>query len=240
VLDAIVVTLAAGRKYSEPAAAFLETLARAGNATLVVTDTPEVFPTGVETVPWQPEAAHIWHSKRHAVRAGLERAHTVYFMDSDHCLRPGARVSKLPALAPGAHARFWRSRLQRLQFPGIGALVDPPIAPWLDCAAVHLGVVDWRSSLWWWGDFLWALVRDEAGCWERFCPTWDRLVAWTEQNTPPHPLILGDGVAMAFAAHACGWSDTIHRSTFEGLTTAFVHQGSGAWRRTLEATRAPG
>jgi hypothetical protein len=230
VLDAIVVTLAVGPRYVELAGPMLAHHAQAGNAALVVTDEPAAFSAlqGVEALPWQPEAAHVWHSKRHAVRVGLERALTVYYMDADYA--PQAPAPQLTALPPGLHSRFWRLPLVQIQLAGAGPLAAPPAADWLDRAAAALGVEAWHRCLWWWGDSLWAISRDEEGRWTRFCDGWDRFAAWS--STVPAPDILrGDGVAMSFAAHLAGWGSRIHRADFRPILAAFQHLELGEWRK---------
>jgi hypothetical protein len=230
VLDAIVATLAVGRRYVDLAKPLLAHHAQAGNAALVVTDEPAAFVeiSGVEALPWQPEAAHVWHSKRHAVRTGLERARTVYYMDADYV--PQAPAPRLGVLPSGPHSRIYRLPLASISLAGVGVLGEPPASEWLDRAAAVLGVEAWRQRLWWWGDSLWAIARDEAGLWRRFCDGWDAFAAWTAGERPPRDILLGDGVAMAFAAHAMGAVGRIHRADFKAIEAAFKHLEVGEWR----------
>jgi hypothetical protein len=232
--DAIAVTLAVGQTYVEMAAAWQRALVQAGNAALAVTDRPEAFAgTGVETVTYAPEAAHIWHSKRRAIKAGLERARTVYFIDADHVLRNlQDYIPKLRRLAPGAGAYSGIPLLGKLHFPTL-----PEANTLLARAAAHMGVADWRA-LRWWGDWLYTVSRDEAGAWKGFVPAWDRFVAFAADQAPMHPLILGDGVAMAFAAVACGWTPRFETPALLEVVHALRHTGVGAWHRPEAAASA--
>ena len=226
--DAIVVTLAVGRRYADMAAAFMGYLSHVGNAVLAVTDTPGAFSgTGVELLPYVPETAHVWHGKRHAVRAGLERARTVYFMDADHVLAPGAEAPRLAALPPGPHSRIWRLPLAHIDFHKLG-MADASI--WIGFAAEVLGIENWRQKLWWWGDSMWALAGGELDRCTRFCAAWDAFAAFVGETPPPHPFMLGDGVALSFAAHLGGWGSDIHRTNFDALEGAFEHAEIGGWR----------
>jgi hypothetical protein len=228
--DAILVTLAVGPAYAAMAAVWMQKFTAAGNAALAVTDKPEAFAgTGVETVAYTREAAHIWHAKRYALRAGLERASTVYFMDSDHRPRGGIPTPKLDRLPPGAGAWSGGLPLAKIRFHRIGALEQGACAAWLDRAAAHMNLGDWRSMRWW-GDWLYTVSRDEVERWHEFCPTWDRFADFAGANSSPHPLVSGDGVAMAFAAAACSWTPRSQIMGLLPLRRAFVHLGTGGWR----------
>jgi hypothetical protein len=231
-LDAITVTLATGR-YADLAASLLRSLALAGNATLAVTDRPEVFDAGVETVPYVPDEAHIWHSKRHAVRVGLDRAWTTYFIDADHELREGMqdRVPKLARLVPGVGSCCGGvPPLGRFAFPILRRrpLFAPETACVLDHATAHLSIGNWRGFRWS-GDWLYSVTRDEAGAWQGLCPLWDRFAAFTVHEPSPHPLVLGDGIALTFAAAACGLPVMV-QPALASIAHAFRHLNAGAWR----------
>jgi hypothetical protein len=218
--NAIVVSLAVGAKYAAPATGFLQVLASAGNRALVVTDCPASFAgAGVETLAYEPDGASVLHAKRHAVRAGLERAETVYYVDADHCLSDGAPVPRLGRLPAGIEA-VGAIPLGRIQFNQLGAETQPELKKWLDPL-----VADWRSLLWW-SDWLFVISRD-AGAEAAFLAAWDRFAVWSA-GKPAHPLVLGDGVAMALAAHACGWKPVARMLPL--LTQAFQHLGYAGWK----------
>jgi hypothetical protein len=224
--ESVVVTLAVGEAYAMWANDLLQALVAAGNAVLAVTDQPHVFNPTVETTPYVPEAAHVWHAKRQAIAAGLERAHTVYFVDADH--RAGEGLSVLPRLVPGAACVRWvRHSLGSIRFNWLTDGSDPPI-PVLDEAAAHLGIADWRP-LSWWGDTLFAVSRDGGTAWRAFLAAWDRFAAFTVGKETSHSLVLGDGVAMAFAAHLCGWAP-YEASAVTALVRQLRHLACGSWR----------
>ena len=227
--DSIIVTLAVGPCYAKLAAATLRALAAAGNTTLAVTDTPRAFDSsGAEIVAYQPEVAHVWHAKRQALRAGLERVRTVYCLDADHRLRENCRAPTLPRLAlDGAATCSSMFPLGVMNFHWTTGVVGNAKAL-LDEAAKFMRVSDWRA-LPWWGDCLYAVTRDETPAWEQFLFAWDRFAAFTVGKEPSHPLILGDGVAMAFAAHACGWAPR-HEAALTPLARSFEHLAVGDWR----------
>jgi hypothetical protein len=227
--ESAVVTLAVGETYAKWACDLLQALAAAGNAVLVVTDQPQVFQgTSIEAVSYVPETAHVWHAKRQALAAGLERAHTVYFVDADHRAR-GVPMGALPRLPVGAaHTRLNRFPLGAIRFNWLTDGGNPPI-PALDEAAEHMGVADWRSLLWW-GDTLFAVSRDEGDAWCAFLAAWDRFAAFAVGKATPHPLVLGDGVAMAFAAHLCGWAPH-EASAVTELAESLAHLAHGSWRK---------
>jgi hypothetical protein len=225
--ESAVVTLAVGEAYAKWARDLLQALAIAGNAVLAVTDQPQVFTgTAIEVAPYVPEAAHVWHAKRQALTAGLERAHTVYFIDADH--RAGDASGVLPRLPAGAaHTHLNRFPLGSIRFNWLTDGGNPPI-PVLDEAAEHMGVPDWRP-LPWWGDTLFAVSRDEGDAWRTFLAAWDRFATFTVGKTTPHPLVLGDGAAMAFAAHLCGWAP-YEAPAVTKLAGSLAHLAHGAWR----------
>jgi len=232
--NVIVATLAVGSDYADLAAKFLPHLVRRGNATLVVTDRPETFAglDEVEVVPHVLDGTHVWHGKRHVVRAALERANTVYFVDGDHRLYNGweDRVPLLPLLPPGLGAHRPPAPTGYL-IPRL--MMDPkfvePGRAWLDRMAVHLGVIDW-PQIPWWGDWIFTVTRDtddDSGTWFKFLDAWDRFAIWRRDNLPPHALIGSDNIAMAFAAAACGWVPE-QRLEMAPFIHAFSHMFFGA------------
>lgn len=207
----VVATLAVGSEYVDLAAKFVPHLIRAGNSVLVVTDQPDAF-TGLDATIVQHvlDGTHVWHAKRHAVRAALERANTVYFVDGDHRLYDGwdDRVPVLPALPPGLGAHRPPAPTGLL-IPRLtmGAEHIAPGFAWLDRAAEQLNIANWRDIPWW-GDWIFTITRDtedDSGVWFKFLAAWDRFAIWRRDNLPPHALIGSDNIAMAFAAAACGW-----------------------------------
>jgi len=226
--EAIVVTLATGR-HAVPAVALLDHFVAAGNAALVVTDQPELFAgTTIETVPHVPDAkmVKVTHGKRHALRAGLERAWTAYFIDADHILRPGQRAPKLERLPAGVGSPFDRQvpALCNMRFPVSGKrpLSAPETAEVLDRAAAHLGVADWRA-LRWCGDWLYAVTRDEGDAWRAFPDAWDRLVELLAVMPVPNPMVLSDGVSLRLVAEACHWRVTPQVDAMTPIVRAFRH-----------------
>lgn len=236
--DVIIVTLAVGEQYAVAAHALLRHFVNGGNRALVVTDAPEVFhDLNVECIPHTAEAPYIWHSKRHAVAEGLKRAWTVYFIDADHIWNENEVVPKLERLPPGASASYgFTPQLMHLAFAKVGHMCEAANQRNLDALGAETGVVDWQSSRWW-GDFLFAVTRDTedgSGTWSRLIPTWDCFAALT--STLPFSICFGDGVALAFAAHACGWKPVWRKPEFEPILRAFRHVGfSVATWRELQA-----
>jgi hypothetical protein len=232
--NAILTTLAVGEKYAIWAAAFLREFVRAGNAALVVTDQPEAF-LGIDLtiIPYAPEAGSIWHAKRYAIRAGLERAWTAYFLDADHQIRVGweDRLPLLRRLPVGANAFFHLRPLLEIEFNYADGLTIMAQAQQLDLVAAHLGVGDWRSALWW-GDWLFAVTRDEEDiAWRKFIETWDRFAQWSANKNGCPELAFGDGIAMAFSALACGWRPTTQTPAFAPIVLACHHTMSGDWKQ---------
>ncbi len=240
-LDAIVVTLATGPKYVDLGVRLLRALDDTGNATLVVTDDPAPFPERTIKIPYTPDGAHIWHAKRHAVRAGLERAQTVYFVDADYQPREDVTMVKLAAL-PGGLTSFWEdSPLGKIRFRNIGSLVDVQILERghiLDLVQAELGAPPWRD-LPWWGDNLYAISRDDAGAWMKFLDAWDRFARFRPAGLGAadtrRMFVTGDGIAMAFAAGVAGLKPVANPSALAPIKHAFSHANVGDhYKRALE------
>lgn len=230
--DAIVVTLAVGAAYAKQAATWLGPLVCAGNTALAVTDQPAVIAAvGAEPLPYAPDGTHIIHAKRHAVRAGLERARTVYFIDADHEPYTQQPASKLAQLPPGAGAYCVPMLLAKV---GITPAKNSRARAILDRMAFHMGVADW-PGLYWWGDWLYTVSRDEVGIWPRFCDAWDRFAVLAADERGAHSLILGDAMAMAFAARICGWMPHDEIEALAPVPRAFRHLNFGGWCQTLAA-----
>lgn len=233
-LNTIVVTLAVGSKYVELAAKLIHALDRMGNATLVVTDDPRPFPSRTIAVPYVPDGSHIWHAKRHAVRAGLEHARTAYFVDADY--EPiesfNEPFSPLMVLPPGATSLYPGQPLGKIRFRNMGSLIDVQILSCpgtLDCLQAELQTPPWREILWW-GDELYAVSRDEGGAWRRFLGAWDRFARHqpSDVRDARRMFVAGDGVAMAFAAAAAGWTPRDNLDAFVSIKRAFRHARVGA------------
>lgn len=249
-LDAIVTTAAFGPKYVALAVDLMRSFALAGNATLVVTDDPTPFdsptiaiPCVLDEAPGWTTSLKCWHAKRHAIRAGIARARTVYFVDADNVLHEGwqDRVPKLTALPLGAHA-WHQTSLGGINFRVLGRLMEAMPAALIDRIQARLGAPGWRET-WWWGDYLFAVTPGETGF--AFVDAWDRFVEvargeFTMVDQPALQLAIGDGVAMAFAAHACGFTPERRVPEFAPIVRAFQHQGLGAWKRGELAPPAPG
>lgn len=189
--------------------------------------------SGVEVLPYQVESGSVWHAKRHAIAAGLHRAWTAYFVDGDHFFLENQPVPKLQRLAVGASAFARIQGFDQLAFKSTGQLEQIEQAACLKAVAEHLGVANLRD-LTWWGDWLFAVTRDTAddsGAWVNFLPTWDRFARWSATRPNSPKMILGDGVAMACAAHACGWTPEIRNEAFAPIVRAFRHMACGEWRQ---------
>lgn len=219
------VTLAVGARYAEQAATWLGPMVQAGDAALAVTDQPEIIAaTGAEPVPYAPDGTHIIHAKRHAVRAGLERAWTAYYLDADH-VPTGQAAPKLARLPPGAGAYCTPRPL-----PKKGFVPPDPSEPRaiLDRMAFRMDVGDWQT-LYWWGDWLYTVSRDDAGVWKCFCAAWDRFATLAAEEPRAYGLLLGDAVAMAFAAAVCGWMPHSEAEVLAPVPRAFRHLNFGGW-----------
>lgn len=233
-LDTIVVTLAAGAKYIEMAAALLRELDAVGNATLVVTDDPRPFPARTIIIPYTPDGCHIWHAKRHALRAGLERARTVYYIDADY-RRSGARsVPRLTPLPGGLAHPDYCSPLGELRFNyDAGLLVDAQaVRPGvLDQLQAELGTPPWREILWC-GDDFYAVSRDDAGAWQKFLAALDHFAKFQPVDVPDRRALFafGDGIALAFATASVGWRPAETALPFGYLRRAFTHDCVGNYR----------
>lgn len=227
-LDVIVVTLAVGPKYVDLAVNLLRVLDQSGIATLVVTDDPRPFPERTIVIPYAPDGTHIWHAKRHAVRAGLERAQTAYFVDADYQPIEGtAEAVVLPPLPPGATSLWPGQSLGTIRFRNVGSLVDVQILSCpgtLDGLQAALHTPPWREILWW-GDELYAVSRDEGGAWLRFLEAWDEFARHQPADVKDarRMFVAGDGVAMAFAAAAAGWTPREDYNAFVPIKRAFRH-----------------
>jgi hypothetical protein len=243
-LDTIAATLAVGPKYTTLGARLLQALDTAGNATLVVTDDPAPFPERTIKVPYTPDGSHIWHAKRHALRAGLERAQTVYFVDADYQLYEDW-VEPIPPLAPlpvGATSMWPGEPLSAIRFRNIGSLVEAQrlaCPHLLDQLQRELGVPSWREILWW-GDELYAIARDDTNAWRNFLDAWDHFAHYQPEGACTADMkrmfVAGDGVAMAFAAAAAGWTPIARFDAFVPIRRAFYHVGVGAhYKLALEA-----
>lgn len=233
--DAILTTLAVGEKYTTLVAPCLRETVAAGNAALVVTDRPADFAgIDVEIVRYEPEMSSLFHAKRHAVRAGLARAWTVYFMDADHRVRARPMPHGdplLPRLPVGASAHFHMQPITQIEFNYAGGLSIKDQERQLDTAAAALDLPSWRDATWW-GDWLFAVTRnteDDSGKWLLFCETWDRFARWSAAEGCSE-LAFGDGVALAWAAHACGWRPQRRTASFVHITSTFQHLMAGDWK----------
>ena len=231
-LDSIVVSLATGSMYTTMASKVLHAFDAAENATLVVTDDPTLFPTNTVIIPYKPDGTHIWHAKRHAVQAGLERAYTVYYLDGDFVPFEGIPAPKLKRLAPGIDGFAPDSKLENLSFVSIGKLAnDPERLTVLELASAHFKI-DWRA-LPWWGDFMFYVSRDDSEAWRRFIQAWDEF-AHLRSNW----FVASDGVALAFAAAVCGWAPNRHLADLKPINCAFHHVRLGEhnpWRSPARA-----
>lgn len=220
-------TLAVGQCYAKMALSLLRDLSMAGNATLVVTDVPLVFVgSDIEVVPFQAEAAHVWHSKRRAIREGLKRAKTAYFIDADHKTCNWMKAPQLACLPDGTTSWLGGQLLGDIKF---GWPRDFQAEKTLDLLSARMDVANWRI-LPWLGDYLYAVTRDEAGKWIQFLESWDRFVQQIADIPSLHPLILGDGVALTFAAHLSGLQVNRDPAALAPLARVLVHLGLGDWR----------
>lgn len=216
----IVGTLAVGPRYVALAQSLLAALQAAGCMTLAVTDTPGAFPAAI-CIPWTPDDAHVWHAKRHVLRAGLERAETVVFLDADHELLGPPQIPQWPR---GGYAQFMPRPLRCTALPGTGPLDAPVPAAWLDAAGQALGI-DWRRAMWW-GDSRFAISGGREAL--SFCNAWDHFAAWTVRRPTAHPLLSGDGIALALAARAVDLP--VKLAPFDEILPV-RHLGIGEWRK---------
>jgi hypothetical protein len=224
--DAIVVTLAVGAAYAEQAATWLAPLVRAGNTAMAVTDQPAVIAAaGAEPLAYTPDGTHIVHAKRHAVRAGLERAKTVYYLDADQVPQAGEAMPRLPGLPPGLGSY---EAVRLLAAMGFVPAKFSETRAILDRMAACLGIADWQT-LHWWGDWLYTVSRDEGGIWEAFCAAWDRFAVLAVDERKAYSLLLGDGMAMAFAARICGWMPHSETETLAVIPRVLRHLYFGGW-----------
>lgn len=229
-LDALVVTLAVGPKYVELGARVLYTFDRSDIPTLVVTDDPRPFPERTIRIPYTSDGTHIWHAKRHAIRAGLERAQTVYFVDADYQPNEGWTEPIVLSALPAGAASFWPGQaLGTIRFRNVGSLVDVQILSCpnlLDRLQAELGVPSWREIVWW-GDELYAVSRDPEDAWLKFLGAWDHFARYQPADLcavdARRMFMAGDGVAMAFAAAAAGWTPVMNQAAFVPIKRAFHH-----------------
>jgi len=225
-LDAIAVTLAVGVAYAEQAATWLGPLVQAGNVALVVTDQPAIIAAvGAEPLPYTLDGTHIIHAKRHAVRAGLERAETVYYLDADQVPYTEQLMPRLLRLPPGAGSY---EAVRSLPMMGFVPAKSSETRAILDRMAAHMGITDWQT-LRWWGDWLFTVSRDEAGAWEQFCSAWDRFATFAVNERKAYSLLLGDGMAMAFAARACDWLPHCETEALAPVPRVLRHLFFGGW-----------
>jgi hypothetical protein len=246
-LDVIITTLATGPKYVDLGVKLLRALDAAGNATLVVTDDPEAFPERTIKIAYERDGAHIWHAKRHAVRAGLELAQTAYFVDADYQPREGVAIEKLQSLPSGLASGWGVQALSAVRFRNVGSLVDVQILQHghiLDLIQAELRTPSWRDLLWW-GDNLYAVSRDAEGAWATFLDAWDRFTTFQSAALCAvdvrRTFVCGDGIAMAFAAGVAGLQPVWNPAAFAPIRRAFAHVGAGDhYKRALEeAIRCP-
>lgn len=229
-LDAIVVTLALKPKYIAMAATMLRSFTLAGNATLVVTDDSSAFDPETTAIPYVSDGTNVFHAKRQAVRAGLERAHTVYFVDADFVPYQGlqAEVPKLKQLPAGIGGFALDMQLSDLNFCSLGKLENSPThLAVLQDASAHFHC-NWRELIWC-GDFLYYISRDEAGAWQKFMRAWDEF-AHIYRNG-----FTSDGLALAFATYACGWRPLSYPLALKPISRAFWHARVGEHNRRQPA-----
>jgi hypothetical protein len=225
-LDAITVTLAVGVAYAEQAATWLGPFVRAGNTALAVTDQPAIITAaGAEPLPYTPDGTHIVHAKRHAVRAGLERAETVYYLDADQVPYTRQPMPRLLRLPPGAGSY---EAVRSLPMMGFVPAQTSATRATLDRMAAHMDVADWQT-LRWWGDWLFTVSRDEANAWKQFCSAWDRFATFAANEHGAYSLLLGDGMAMAFAARVCGWIPHCETEALAPIPRLLQHLFFGGW-----------
>ena len=227
--DAIAVTLGTGPKYAALASNLLRRFAAAGNPVLVVTDMPDAFDAGTITIPYEPDGTHIWHAKRHAIAAGLERAWTAYFVDADFVPYTDCTaypVPKLERMPMGVGGCAFKFRLEDVNFVGsIGHLADDPerVAV-LEAASEHFKL-NWKD-LFWWGDFLFYVSRDEGDAGQRFVRAWHEF-AQIRNNR----FVASDGTAMAFAQAASGMPLIHHPPSLRAINGSCWHSFAGDHNR---------
>lgn len=237
--DTIVATLAVGSTYVAMGTQMLRAFDRASVTTLVVTDDLHAFPSNTIVVPYAPDGSHIWQVKRHAVRAGLERAQTVYFVDADYRPREGVTDPLVLTVLPAGATTAWRCPTLA-NWKGRG-LIDVQILACpqlLDQIQVALGAPPWRDIPWW-GSDLYAVSRDSAGVWLRFLDAWDRFAHFQPSGACSADarslFFAGDGIATAFAAAAAGWIPIVNYDAFIPIKRVFCHACAGIdYERALE------
>jgi hypothetical protein len=108
-------------------------------------------------------------------------------------------------------------------------------------ASARFGI-DW-TEVKWWGDHLFAVSDDGNGLGMKFVEFWDEFACWVRDDVrlegPEFMLALSDGVAMGFAAKACGVLPRVDGPYFEPLRSCFLHLCEGVWRNGDFSTPSP-
>lgn len=224
----VFVTLAIGEPYVSLARELASSLSSVGNEVIVLTSSPSAFSGSVISLKCPEDGTPIWHWKRHAVRAGLERSDEVIFIDSDYQLIPGASPIFIPPRQL-PHGFFSDDRSTQ-----IGSLWFDK--SFLDLASRRFGV-DWRLVNWW-GCSLFAISDHGKGLGKRFVDFWDEFACWVRDTLMPEDLksvkALPDCAAIAFAARAAEPKATIFERSdfFTPITKSFRHLRIKGWEAT--------
>lgn len=215
----VFVTLAVGQPYLFLARDLLLGLAGAGNEVIAVTSSPCSFPNPIVSLKCPDDGAPIWHRKRFAVKAGLERSREVIFIDADYQLKADASPVYIGAgqLPNGFSSGERESRIGNLWFD----------KKFLDLATQRFHI-DWRDVTWW-GCSLFAVSDDGSGLGTKFVDGWDEWAHWAKSVLSPQDWMsnraLSDCAAMAFAARMAGTASLVFGQSrcFDPITVSYQH-----------------
>lgn len=229
----VITSLSVGRDYNLLTSRLLALLSTC-NEVVVSTSSPIDFPPKIPAVKCPEDGTPIWHRKRFAIRVGLERSRSVLFIDGDHRVYPycESKVTPIPSISfPGFVSRGIMP--VRSLHPNLKLFGQPPLSKYLDKASSKFGI-DWKN-LWWWGDYLFAIVdTEDRTLGSKFVDFWDRFACWVRDEVvfenPGDELTLADGVAMAYAAAYCGIPPRVEKPLFLPIINCFQHLCKGYWR----------
>lgn len=230
----IFTTLSIGEGYDSLASSFLPHLARRGYEIVVSTRNPLRYSPPICPVLCPDDGTYIWHQKRHALRAALEKSGDVVFIDGDHRMYIGYE-DRIPVVFiphPGLWSTFGSLFLCGLHLKHIGYIGQGESKKLLEKASDRFGI-DYRKVRWW-GDHLFAISDGGTGLGKKFVDFWDEFACWVrddvEFKSPELVLALSDGVAMGFAAAHCGITPEDGHEFFNPIRACFQHLCGGLWR----------
>lgn len=198
--NSTICTLAVGEKYVQSALDLILSLGENDNNFLVVTDQPSSFPGNILTTEFIDDSTHICQQKRNAIKEGLKRFKTVFFLDADFIASHQGQYYRSvygdleqfptidPSLPPGFNTNWPKNKLDLI------LRSRPSLKPVFDglCNRLNVDLNDvFQISP---ASFFFTV--DSEKTYLQLFNIWDDIAFWLKDNQ----YVVPDNISMGFAA----------------------------------------